>query len=268
MTITKEQQSLISAIQHALEADRDIEAAWLAGSLGRGKGDAYSDVDVLVLAVDGRLTDLMARYAADLSSIAAPVLVNTLFGGRILNVVTSDWERFDLSFIEAGDLARYDASGLAELFNKSGRAPPRLPPTLYRPAPETLLSLVQEFYRVLGLVVVGNGRGEYLLGLTGVDLLRQMTLQLMLEENGIRPADRGGALHRWPLLTAEQQSELLALPPVVADHDGIVDADVALARIFLPRARRLAERIGVAWPDALDAATRRHLQRQLGVTLD
>jgi predicted nucleotidyltransferase len=267
MTVTAHQQSLIDAIRRTLEVDHDVDGAWLAGSLGRGRGDAFSDVDVLVLAGDGRLDHVMARYAADVSAIAEPVLVNLLFGGRVVSVVTADWRRFDLSFVEAGDLERYDAATLSRMFSRSGREPPRQDPRPYQTTPDQLLTLVNEFLRVLGLLVVGTGRKEYVLGLTGVDLLRQMTFELMLEENGIGPADRGGALHRWPLLTPEQQDELGALAPVVADHDGIVAADAALARIFLPRARRLAQRIGMVWPEAFETATRRHLKDRLGFTL-
>jgi hypothetical protein len=131
-----------------------------------------------------------------------------------------------------------------------------------------LLKLVNEFFRVLGLLVVGSSREEYFLGLTGVDLLRQMTFELMLEENGCGPEDRGGALHRWPLLTQDQHDELRALAPVAADRDGVIATDVALARIFLPRARRLGRKVGMVWPQAFEAATRRHLQARLGVTLD
>ena len=265
MAITVEQQALIDAIRRALEADGDIEAAWLAGSLGRGKGDVFSDVDVLVLASAGRLEDVMARYARDVSMIAEPILMNPLFGGRVLNVVTADWRRFDLSFIEAGELDRYDVAVLSGLFNRTGREPPCGGSVVYQTAPEHLLKLVNEFLRVLGLLVVGIGREEYVIGLTGVDLLRQMTVELMLEENGVGPTDRGGALHRNPLLTPEQQRELATLAPVSADRAGIIAADIALAQIFLPRARRLAQRIGMVWPHDFETATRRHLQDRLGV---
>lgn len=268
MTVTADQQSLVDAIRRVLEADDDIDAAWLAGSLGRGQGDAFSDVDVLVLTVDGRLNDVVSRYVADVSVVAEPALVNPLFGGRVLNVVTVDWRRFDLSFVEASDLARYDAALLSSLFNKSGREPPLRHRAPYQTPPDTLLKLVNEFLRVLGLLVVGTGREEYVLGLTGVDLLRQMTIELMLEENGLAPEDRGGALHRWPLLTRDQQGDLCALSPVVADRDGIIAADIALARIFLPRARRLAQRVGMDWPEGFETATRHHLRDRLGISLD
>ncbi|MFI4934972.1 MAG: hypothetical protein ACHP7N_10165 [Caulobacterales bacterium] len=238
----------------------------MAGSLGRGKGDQFSDVDVLVLAADGRLDAVVARYVRDVSPIAEPGLVTPLFGGRLLSVVTADWRRFDLAFAEAGDLGRYDSAALTPLFNRAGRSPPRGGYITYRPQPEQLLRLVNEFLRILGLSVAGIGREEYVLGLTGVDLLRKLTMDLMLEENAVAPIDRGGALHRNPLLTPEQRLEFDTLAPVVADRDGIIAANLALAERFLPRARRLADRIGMVWPSAFEASTRRHLQQSLGVS--
>ena len=267
MPITAEQLALIDAIHRVLAADDDIEAAWLAGSLGRGGGDAYSDVDVLVLAMDGRLAEVMSRYARDISAIAPPALVNPLYGGRVLNVVDADWRRFDLSFVEVGDLGRYDAAALTTLFNRAGRGPPHKPPVVYRTRPETLLALVNEFYRMLGLTTVGMGREEWLLGLTGVDIMRRLTVDLMLEQNGVGRVERGGALHWNRLLTAEQRAVLESLAPVTCDRAGIIAANLALAELFLPRARHLAAEIGMAWPDDFEAATRRHLRRRLGVEL-
>ena len=44
----------------------------------------------------------------------------------------------------------------------------------------------------------------------------------------------------------------------------MIEAQLATARVFLPRARRL---LGDAWPDAFARATARHLQQALGVEL-
>src|SRR6185437_12825929 len=166
-----------------------------------------------------------------------PVLVNRLYGGRVLNVVTEDWQRFDISIVQGDELNRYDARDLTLLFNRSGRNPPVHPDISYVTPPDRLLNLVNEFLRVLGLLPVGAGREEWTLGLTGVDLLRRMTVDLMLEENGISPARRGGALHRNPLLTAEQREALENLAPQSATRESIFEANREFAAIFLPRAR-------------------------------
>jgi len=264
---TPDQQQLIDAIAHRLDAEPGVEALWLAGSLGGGGGDAFSDVDLLVLAADGAAGEVSARLTRDLAPALTVVLVNSLFGGRVLNMVTADWARFDLTIVQREDLQRYDSSALTPLFNKGASNPPALPETAYRTPPDRLLRLVNEFLRVLGLAPVAVGREEYELALSGIDLLRRMTFDLMVEENSIPPSKRGGALHRNPLLTAEQLDDLRTLPALVAERSSIIAGHAAFARIFLPRARRLAAEIGMVWPTEFEDATRRHLLKSLGLRL-
>ena len=267
MPPTPDQQDLVDAIHRVLAADAEIEAAWLGGSLGRGGGDAFSDVDVVALVARGPATGVGLRYACEGASIAETVLANPLFGGRVLNVVTRDWRRFNISFIEPSELGRFDAAHLVPLFNKGDRAPPQKVTEPYRAKPETVLGLVNEFFRVLGLSVVAMGREEYVLGLQGVDILRRLTVDLMLEENRIGPIERGGALRRNPLLTLDQRHELQSLAPVAANRISILAINAELAAIFLPRARRCAERTGATWPSDFEAATRRHLWERLGLSI-
>jgi len=267
VTPTPEQQDLAAAIGRVLQADAEIEAAWLGGSLGRGAGDAFSDVDVIALVADGAAAAVGRRYAADVSAIAEAVLVMPLYRARIVSVVTSDWRRFDLSFIEAADLARYAAGSVSVLFNKGVRSPPTQPRTTYQATPATVLPLVKEFLRVAGLASVAFGRQEWILALSGLQILRGLTLDLMLEENGVGPAERGGALRRNPFLSEEQRRALEQLAPVAANRESLLAANLEIAAVFLPRARRLAARIGAEWPTAFEDATRRHLQARLGLLL-
>jgi len=262
---TAEQQNLIDKIADFLREEPRIAAAWLAGSLGRGEGDAFSDVDMLALADDGTAAEVSTSLAQGLSAIAKPVLVDALFGGRVLNVVTQDWQRFDISIVQGDELNRYDAVSLTPLFNRSGRNPPTHPSRAYETEPERLSKLVNEFIRIVGLTPVAIGRAEFELALTGIDILRRLTFDLMLEENGIPPARRGGALHRNPLLTDAQRAALARLPPQAAERGSILAATRAYAAIFLPRARQLAAKIGMTWPAEFEAATRRHWQAKLGV---
>ncbi len=159
---TRRQEELTDRIRALLERESRIEAVWLAGSLGWG-GEAFSDVDILALASPGTALEVSASLAERLSSIVAPVLVNRLHGGRILSVVTAEWDRFDITIAEEHDLARYDASRLTTLYNRSETTPSARTEVPYVPAPETLLALVNEFLRILGLTVVVVGREEYAL---------------------------------------------------------------------------------------------------------
>jgi predicted nucleotidyltransferase len=268
MASTPEQQALVGAIAEALADDPEIEAAWLGGSLGRGAGDAFSDVDVVALVAAAPAAEVGLRYSRDVASIAEPALVNVLYGGRVVNVVTTDWGRFDISFIEPLELTRFNAAQLTALFNRGNRNPPRDAPAPYQTDAPTVLRLVNEFLRVLGLLVGCIGREEYLLGLAGADILRRLTIDLMLEENGVSPIERGGALRRNPLLTPDQRRELATLAPVAANRAGIIAANAELAAIFLPRARRLADKVGTEWPAVFEEATKRHLRDHLGLVID
>jgi hypothetical protein len=264
---TADQQHLIDAIARRLDAEPAVEGLWLAGSLGKGQGDAFSDVDLLVLVADGVAAEGSARLARDLVPALSVVLVNSLFGGRVLNMITADWARFDLTLVQREDLLRHDANALTPIFNKGGSIPPVQPQAPYRTSPGELSKLVNEFLRVIGLTPVAMGREEYQLALSGVDLLRRMTMDLMLEENSVSPAARGGALHRNHLLTGEQRDAVQALPVIAAERSSILAGNTALAALFLPRARRLAAEIGMDWPTAFEDATRRHLKRTLGQDL-
>jgi len=262
---TPAQAALIEAIHRTLEADERIEAAWLSGSFGKGEADELSDVDVLLL-VREPWKEAADAYDADVGAIAEAVLVNPLFGGRVLNVVTAEWERFDLSFVQAQDLGRYDRSALKPLFNRTGLEPPTRERKPYRPPPEKIAGMIHEFLRVLGLMPVAFGREEYVISAWGVEMQRRGLIDLMLEANRIAPEDRGGALHLRRLITPEQHALLAALPPVSADPDALVAVNLAIARLYLPLARRLAAELGVEWPEAFEQATRRRLRTALGIT--
>ncbi|MGH9157625.1 MAG: hypothetical protein ACRD1K_17715 [Acidimicrobiales bacterium] len=68
-------------------------------------------------------------------------------------------------------------------------------------------------------------------------------------------------------LTEEQHAVLVSLPPVAASIDSAIDGYVALGRVFLPRARRLAEATGAVWPAAYEQASVAHFERSVGVKL-
>jgi len=261
---TPTQAALIEALHRTLEADERVQAAWLSGSFGKGEADDFSDVDVLVLARDG-WKEVADAYARDVSGIAEPALVNPLFGGRVLSVVTSDWERFDLSFVEASDLGRYDRGALKPLFNRGDAEPPLGEHGPYQPPAEKIAGMIREFFRVLGLLHVVMGREECVISASGVELQRRALIDLMIEANRIPPEDRGGALHLRRLLTPEQHALLEALPPVWADRAALIEVNMALVRLYLPLARQLAAETGAAWPEALEDATRRKLKMDLGL---
>ena len=264
---TEQQQSLIDNIAGALGRDELVAALWLSGSLGSGQGDAWSDVDVLALVRGVGALDVGRHYSANPNAIAETVFVQPLYGGAVVHCITPDWQRFDLSFVDAALLGRYDVKKLRPLFSKEAISPPptNSPPPALPPQGERVLASINEFIRVLGLLPLVMGRRDYVNAFTGIGHLRTRFIDILIEENGISPADRGGALHLNRLLTADQQRMLEALPPVSATRESTIEVSTALAKLFFPCARAFADKIGVTWPAAFETATRRHLERELGV---
>jgi hypothetical protein len=54
---------------------------------------------------------------------------------------------------------------------------------------------------------------------------------------------------------------------VTATLDSVIDGYLALAEIFLPRAKALAAVTGAPWPSEYEHATVSYFERSLGVTL-
>lgn len=265
--MTPAQQSLADTITRVLSADARLESAWLGGSLGKGAGDAYSDVDVTIVVPEPAFDAALKDYRSDLSAVA-PVVLTFVHGfDRVVSAVTQGWQRFDLTFVKPAEFAAMPMGAVRPLFNRgtSERAPSPVVP--YKATAQRVLQLTNEFLRVIGLTHLGIGRGEYIALQGGTQLLRQMTLDLMFEKNGASQGVRGSALHVNAYLTPDQRKALEAIPAVTATRESVLAAGEALAAIFLPLAKELATATGATWPAAFEAATRDHLARSIGLKI-
>ena len=120
-----------------------------------------------------------------------------------------------------------------------------------------------EFIRILGLLHLAAGREEYINGVLGVFHLRNLLVDLLVEETNA--PNRGGILHLNRLITDEQKSLLASLPPAVPNRDAMISAHLAYAKAYLPRARKRALRLGVEWPERFEAATWVQLCKALSI---
>lgn len=260
-SMTPAQDELLRQLTHALGQDPRVQALWLSGSLGKGEGDAWSDIDIVARVDAADVAACVADYKLPRPGLPPAVLAFDVYG-VVVSSITAGWARFDIHFATPDQIARMDASGWRPLTGEA--APLPLPPPAANDpgAAPRIAALVTEFLRVLGLLPVAVGRQEWIASQQGFDLLRRMLIDLMLEENGHGRTARG-AKRLNGFLTAEQRELLEAIVPPPANRDALVQANAALAHVFLARARPLAERVGAAWPEAFEAATRRHLMIEL-----
>lgn len=258
--MTPAQDDLLRRLTHALGQDPRVQALWLSGSLGKGEGDAWSDIDLVARVDAADVAACVADYKQPRAGLPETVLAFDVHG-VVVSSVTTGWERFDIHFAAPEQIVRMDASGWRPLTGEAAPAP-RAAPTEDAAAGRRVTALVTEFLRVLGLLPVAVGRQEWIAGQQGFDLLRRMLIDLMLEENGHGRTARG-AKRLNGFLTPGQRELLEAIVPPPANRDALVQANAALAHVFLARARPLAQRVGASWPEAFEAATRRHLMAEL-----
>ena len=79
-------------VAHEVRSDDRVLAVWLGGSLGRGQGDVLSDIDLVVVAREGRIRELVESSDRLISVVAPAALVhnapqNAPLEGQQLNVL-------------------------------------------------------------------------------------------------------------------------------------------------------------------------------------
>jgi hypothetical protein len=241
-----------------------VRALFLSGSFGCGTAVRFTDIDLLLITDPGRQEEFLRSWPYTLRSITEVVFLQRPFAAApLLNAITSEWLRCDLLVFDPDQLRIRSRKSLKVLLDESNLYATLAAGDPMR-NPSKLGAIVNEFIRVFGLAPVAIGREEYVVAVTGAGLLRASLIQLFLEENGVRDA---GALHLKSLLTAEQMDILEKMPGVKAERESVIEASLNCARIFLPRAKRLAQQMSVPWPESFEAATLRYLSKELGIQL-
>lgn len=262
------QSALIDRITDWLRCLPEVAGAFLGGSFGRGEADDHSDVDVFVVATGPeRVPSVLENLARRLEEVSPILFTRTLPNARTVNAVTEHWLRFDLTVVAVAELALFTREAVKPLFGQD-HLYQAIPSGIGEPAdtpPETLIDIVNEFIRVLGLSVVVKGRDDLVVAQTGTNLMRDMLIQIMVFENGTGP--KRGVLALKQDLTQNQTDALLALPPPDATWPSIFRRTEAIARQFLPRARRLCEKLEGIWPREFERATLAHVEEELGLNL-
>ena len=253
---------LIGVLVAKAEADERVIALLLGGSLGAGRGDAFSDVDLILVVAPAAHGALVAEIS-DWIGVEVVHWMTPYPGLPLFCGVTPEWLRFDLTVTVPGRVLGAQ-NGLRPLVDRAGIWA-ALPPTL-EPKPiarEALEALVRETLRILGLLPVSIGREDYAVGVSGAGLLRGQLIALMVAMT--EPAVPPGALHLARILPAEDYIALENLTPTAASREGVIGASVEIAGLFIPRAKRLAKAVGLAWPTAMENAVRDHWRRSLGL---
>lgn len=264
--------ALIDKIVGLTAGDPAVRGLFLSGSLGRGDGDQYSDIDFVAVLGDDDHQAFAVRWRAALEAIAEVVFWHQRGTSEVLlNAVTADWQRVDVFTTRQAAFQSRTQDTLKPLIDHDGLFAALAPKTVPRGADRDRVAwAIGEFIRVLGLLHVAAGRKEYYVAVIGAALLRDQLVTIMTEMGKIegRGGDDGGVLHLSKVLSREDMQVLTSLPFPRPERAAVVEAILQTARVFFPRARALASALDLEWPAAFEQATARVLQVHLGAEFD
>ncbi|MCC5960106.1 MAG: nucleotidyltransferase domain-containing protein [Rhodobacteraceae bacterium] len=256
---------IIQMIKTALANEPRIRALFLSGSFGTGLADAYSDIDFILVSDEGA-TDEIARIWQGAIAKTGEIV---LWWDRtpvpvLINAITADWTRTDVLILKPSQMSAQTQDALKPLIDHDGIYA-TLPKAVseHQPNPEKLKRQIEDFIRILGLLHLAVGRKEYINGVLGIFHLRNYLVELMIEETNA--PHRGGILHLNRLITQPQKDVLTALPAPVAEQAAMIEAHLAYAAAYLPRARRMAQQLGLDWPERFETVTWARLKKTLNV---
>jgi hypothetical protein len=273
---TRPQQELIGRASQVLSADDRVIAAWLVGGFAVGQADPFSDVDLQCSVRDeaaGELRESWTQVAGQIAQLVHVTPFTRVIGGTC---ITPGWLHFDIVFNPRSAVDPATIEGMVPLFDKAGDMPEHAVPRPDRAGdPFFPAAAVNMFLYMLGNMVAVAGRDEVIPGSNGVIMTRDIALvSLLLAERGMTTTREHAFGNPFPFtkrlrryLTDEQNAVLESLPPLRADWDSIIACYIALARAFLPRARRLADATGAAWPAAYEQATITYFESMLGAQI-
>lgn len=252
---------LLDRAVEVLDADDRIRAIWLSGSLARGTADSVSDLDLLLAVDDGRFDEFAREWKEWLADITPTVIARALpFLPGSVYCVTPDRLRLDVVSERVSALANSMFRTRTAVLDKDG-LDALVPPVVAGAGPSAarVAQLIEEFYRDYGMFPVGTQRGDWLLGLEAVHLIRTLLYQLFVESNAPLPAM---GVKQWSAkLTPAQIAVLEALPTGTAERESVISAHEVVSVAFVTHAREVAAALGVTWPEELHRSTVAYLGR-------
>jgi hypothetical protein len=256
---------LIKTVSHSLQNIPLIRAAFLSGSYSNGLTDEYSDIDFLLVTSEGASDEVAALWHEVISQTGEIVLWRDRTPQPVLiNAITDDWTRIDALILRPDQMGPQTQSNLKPLFDHDSIYD-NLPvaPKNKCPNAARLKYQFEEFIKILGLMHLAAGRKEYINGVLGVFHLRNLLVDLLIEQTGA--PNRGGMLHLNRLITDEQKALLTSLPPAVPTLDAMITAHLAYAAAYFPRARRLAQQWDIEWPERFESVTWAQLNKSMSI---
>jgi hypothetical protein len=246
-------RGLYARTLEVLRSDPRVESVTVGGSIGQGTADAWSDLDVEVVATSEHYDAFLSDWPSWVSAITATVFARTPIAPSIINTCTTDGLVFDLAVYAGRPPGPYPNVGY-RVGLLSSQPFGNLADALEYAVAEQLRGLAGPFISLVQ-------RDEHMRHLTGVPHILGLLTTVFLAESEAPPPGK-----LWNLsFSDEQRAAVGALPPLGATRDGVINFGLGLAQLLVSRARPLYPRYGLAWPHEFATVAASRLYDSLGI---
>jgi predicted nucleotidyltransferase len=251
----------------ACQADARVAAAFLGGSYATGTADAYSDLDLSVIATDAAYEDFYAGRAAFLGGLGEVVFLEDFDLPNIAFCILSDGVEFELWFGSENRCEHLHSGPYQVLLDKTGILagadfPPEEPSLAEQR--EMLRRLIAWFWHDMSHFITAMARNQLWWAHGQLEALRNYCINLArLRANFLDP-DVGSEAY-FKVERAVPIAMLAPLEPTYCplERGAMLGAAQAIVSLYQEQAQELAQTHELAYPAGLERVMLERLERVL-----
>ena len=230
-----------------------IVAAFLEGSIATGKADAYSDIDLCLIAEDDAYDAVLAERAAIIRKLGDPILLESFGNESITFFILRDGTEGELSFGRESGLREVVHGPYRTLLDRKGIlegaevGSPEPDPTEQA---EELRRILYWFWHDLSHFTAALGRGHLWWAAGQLETLRRYCVNLARIEGGAGAQEEPYEKLDRAISNTELSTLRSTFPPI--EHGPMLQAGLRLLTFYRERAPRVAREHGLVYPVELE----------------
>ncbi len=244
---------MIARFVDVCSGDQRIVAAFLSGSNARGEADAYSDLDLCVIATDAAYDDVLRERAAIIGRLGEPLFLESFGRDDIAFFILADGTEGELFFAREGGLDAIHTGPYRPLVDKTGLlAGAELPFTEPDPLEqvEELRRILQWFWHDLSHFIAALGRGQLWWAAGQLEALRAYCVNLARIEQHVEAQDEPYEKLDKEISTRPLGSLRSTFCPI--EQRAMLQAVQDILDFYRERAPVVAEAYGLPYPTELE----------------
>jgi hypothetical protein len=253
MSSSAKHDALLARFVEVCSSDRRIIGAFLEGSIVTGKADAYSDIDLCLIAEDEAYEAVLADRAAIIRKLGDPIFLESFGNEAITFFILPDGTEGELSFGRESGLDEVIHGPYRTLLDRKGIlggaevASPEPDPTTQA---EELRRILYWYWHDLSHFTAALGRGHLWWAAGQLEALRRYCINLARIEGGVEAQDEPYEKLDQAISTTELSALRSTFPPM--EHGPILQAGLDLLTFYRERAPRVAREHGLTYPSELE----------------